>query len=62
MTAPEYLAAIHKLGLTTAAAAPVLGLKRRQSFRFASGESPVTETVAKLLKALLTLRKDRPEA
>jgi hypothetical protein len=55
MTPAQYTAALRMLGLTTAAAAPVLGILRRQSFRYAAGDAPIPEVVAKLVRALLEL-------
>ncbi len=56
MTPAQYIAILRKLGLTAATAAPVLGMGRRQSFRYAAGDAPVPEVVAKLLRALLLLQ------
>lgn len=53
MTAKQYNTAIAKLKLTPYAAAPLLGISLRQSHRYASGEQPVKETVARLLFMLL---------
>lgn len=55
MTPQQYTAQLRKLGLTTAAAAPVLGILRRQSFRYAAGDAPVPEVVSKLIRALVAL-------
>lgn len=51
MTTAQYLRALKRVGLTPAsnATAASLGLSRRQCQRIAAGESPVPETVAKLL-------------
>jgi hypothetical protein len=51
MTTKQYLAAIKRLGLTTAgqATAKALGLSVRQCKRLASGDSPVTGPVELLL-------------
>lgn len=53
MTSRQYNAALAKLNLTPYAAAPVLGISLRQSHRYASGEQPVKDTVAKLLACYL---------
>jgi hypothetical protein len=53
MSPQQYVAHLRKLGLTTAAAAPVLGILRRQSFRYAAGDAPIPEPVAKLVLALV---------
>jgi transcriptional regulator with XRE-family HTH domain len=53
MTMKQYLAALKSLGLTVAGqrTADVLGLSVRQVQRFASGESEIPGSVAKLLEA-----------
>lgn len=53
MTAPQYNAALAKLDLTPYGAARVLGISLRQSHRYASGEQPIKETIAKLLACYL---------
>lgn len=53
MTFRQYNAALAKLGLTPYAAARVLGISLRQSHRYASGEQPVKDTIAKLLACYL---------
>lgn len=52
MTKTQYRSALKKLGLSIVGAAPVLGIGRRQSQRYAAGD-PVPETVAKLLACYL---------
>ena len=61
MTKTQYLQALKKLDLTPAgkATAEALGLSLRQCQRLASGDSPVPETVAKLLRMMV--RHGRPE-
>ena len=49
MTRKQYLAAIGKLGLSQIGAGRMLGLSKRQAQRLASGESPIPETIARLL-------------
>ena len=49
MTKNQYLTAIGKLGLNQLAAGRMLGISNRQAQRLASGESPIPETVARLL-------------
>lgn len=53
MTAQLYLKSLEKLGLTPANAGPYLGVCRRQSYRYASGEQTVTPTIALLLAMYL---------
>lgn len=53
MTQLQYCKALAKLNLTPYSAAPILGISLRQSHRYASGEQPVKETVAKLLACYL---------
>jgi len=50
MTADEYRAILAKLDYTPNGAGPLIGVTRRQSLRYAAGESPVTITVARLLR------------
>lgn len=50
MTPTQYRNAIAKLELTHARAAELLGVTERHEYRFASGESPVTPPVRKLLR------------
>ena len=53
MTPAEYRAAIAKMEWSIAGAAPHLGISRRQSQRYASGENPVSAPIAKLLQLRL---------
>lgn len=49
MNAEQYRKAIAKLNLTAITAATVIGVKKRQSFRYASGDTPVPLCVSRLL-------------
>ena len=53
MTPTQYLAALDKLGWTTQQAAQYLGIGWRQSFRYAAGDQPISESVALLLRMYL---------
>lgn len=53
MLSQEYRQALEKLSLSIVGAAPFLGVAWRQSQRYASGDSPVPATVAKLLRIFL---------
>lgn len=53
MTARQYATALAKLKLTPYAAAPVLGISRSLSHKYAAGTAPVKETVALLLACYL---------
>ena len=53
MTCKQYTAALKKLDLTPYGAAPFLGVSRRQSLRYASGEQPISKTVELLIRAYL---------
>lgn len=55
MTPKQFNAAVAKLGLSVYASAPALGISLRQAQRYSSGESPIPQTVAKLLRALVQL-------
>jgi hypothetical protein len=55
MTPLQYRAACDKLGLTIVGSGPVLGVSKRQAQRYAHGEQPIPETVAKLLRAMIRL-------
>ena len=50
-----YREACATLKISVYASADVLGISLRQAQRYASGESPVPDTVAKLLRALIAL-------
>lgn len=60
MTANEYRATIARLKLSQRKAAGVLGVGERSSRRWALGEAPVPEPVAKLLR-LMIKHKLKPE-
>jgi hypothetical protein len=55
MTPTQYVAQLKRLGLTPYGAAPVLVISRRQSIRYAQGESDIPEIVAKLIRAMIAL-------
>lgn len=61
MTKTQYLAALKKLDLTPAskATAQALGLSVRHCIRMASGEQPITETVAIVLRHLLAAKSNQ---
>lgn len=56
MTSTQYRRALDKLGLTIVGAAPVLGIKRRQSQRYAHNDAQVPVPLAKLLRVALRHR------
>lgn len=58
MSAKQYTEKVKKLDLTIVGAAPVLGISRRHSQRFASGDADVHPTVAKLLTVLIKYKVD----
>jgi hypothetical protein len=58
MTADEYRTTLAELGLNPYSAGPVLGISRRQSRRYAYGDSAVPPRVELHLLALLSLSKD----
>lgn len=58
MTPDQYRIAIAKLGLSQQRAGPVLGVSPRTSQSYALGETPIPETVAKLLKLMIRLARD----
>ena len=59
MSPIEYRSTLSTLGLSIVGAAPVLGISRRQSQRFAAGDSPVPGPIAKLLAFMQqSARKD----
>ena len=60
MTAEQFAAAVHRLGISVYASAPVLSVSLRQAQRFASGEQAVPVPVAKLLRLMVRL-KVKPE-
>lgn len=49
MTPSEYRAALAALGLTQAGAAELIGVNPRTSRRWALGESPIPQAVARLM-------------
>lgn len=53
MNAQQYRNALQVLGLSIVGAAPVLGISRRQSQRYAAGTTPIPETIARLLTCYL---------
>ena len=53
MTNLQYQKAKANLGLSHSGMASALGISLRQSMRYASGENPVAEPVAKLLAILI---------
>lgn len=55
MNAKEYKQACRKLGISIYASAKVLGISLSSAQRYAGGQWPVPETVAKLLRALVKL-------
>ena len=62
MTKTQYRKALEELKLTPYSAAPALGISLRQSHRYASGEQPIKETVARLLEAYLRHGLPPPKA
>ena len=62
MTNLQYRAALKKLGLTVVGAAPVLGVSRRQSQYYASGETPIPEPIVRLLRCYLAHGLPAPAA
>jgi hypothetical protein len=53
MNAQQYRKALAELKLSHAGAANQLGISRRQSIRYAMGDSSIPEPVARLLRMLL---------
>lgn len=53
MTGAEYEAAIGRLGLTQEAAGTFLGVAGRTSRRWVSGDAPIPEAVALLLRVMV---------
>jgi hypothetical protein len=53
MNSQDYLTALDRLQLTPYTAALHLGISRRQSHRYASGDSPVNPTIVLLLQMYL---------
>lgn len=52
MTAENYREWLEHAHLTAYAAAPILGISRGQSHKYARGEQPISATVAKLIYML----------
>jgi len=53
MTNTQYCAGLKRLGLTIVGAAEHFGFARRQAQRYASGEAPIPDLLAKVMKLLL---------
>lgn len=53
MTGRQWRNALKTLGLSIVGAAPVFGIKRRQSQRYAAGESDIPDPLAKLVRLAL---------
>jgi hypothetical protein len=60
MSRAQYRAALKKLGISHVGAGKVFGLYHRHAQRFATGESPVPEPLAKLIRLMVRLNL-RPE-
>lgn len=58
MDKEQYCKAIDKLGFSQVGIAPHIGVSRRQAQRFATGEAPVPESVAKLLRMAIKTKTD----
>jgi hypothetical protein len=56
MTENQYVRQLAKLGLSPYNAAPHLGISWRMSYRYSAGTHPIPETVAKLVRAMVTLK------
>ena len=55
MTPAQYRKACEQLGLSIIKSGPVLGVAPRTGQRYALGERPIPETIAKLLRAMIRL-------
>jgi hypothetical protein len=55
MTPKQFHTALEKLNLSVYASGPALCISRRQAQRYASGDTPVPPSIAKLLRALIAL-------
>jgi hypothetical protein len=53
MSKTQYRKILDQLELTIVGAAPVFGISRRHAQRFASGEAPIPEPMAKLLRLMI---------
>jgi hypothetical protein len=62
MTAKQYKAALKQIGISNYAAAPWLGIALRTAQNYASGERPVPEPTARLLRLVVNLKLDRDKA
>jgi hypothetical protein len=51
MSRRDYLRHLERLNLTIVGAAPIIGISRRHSQRYAAGDTTVPKVVAKLLRA-----------
>lgn len=58
MTPKQYADAIEKVGLSQRSAAKFLGVDERTSRRWISGEAPIPEATAKLLRLMVKLKLD----
>jgi predicted DNA-binding protein (UPF0251 family) len=61
MSKLEYQRVLDHLGINTEEAAPVIGVSRRQSCRYASGDSRIADAVAKLLRVAIAHRLTAPD-
>lgn len=59
MTKDQYRSAITRLGWSIVGAGPMLGVSRRQSEYYASGQTQVPEPIENLIAALLALEAAR---
>jgi hypothetical protein len=57
MTAQEYIQHCERLGITVYASAAALGISQSSAQRYGAGTWPVPKTVAKLVRALLTIKE-----
>ena len=57
MTPDEYRRLVAALGLSVYGSAKVLGISERTTRRYVSGETPIAEPVAKLLRSLVEKRE-----
>jgi transcriptional regulator with XRE-family HTH domain len=58
VTPKQYIAAIAALGLSQRAAGRFLGVDERQSRRWVAGDSAIPESVAKLLRLMISYGVD----
>jgi hypothetical protein len=59
MKPDEYRRAVDRLGVSIVGIAPELGIARRTSQRYASGEAAIPTTVRKLLELMVAITEDR---